>query len=226
MEYVIDTFVLLGILCFAGLWFFEIRAFNRTGSVKFNFLTYLPFELNRFKRDQKYSYIYPAVQVAGSVFFAVPLYLFALMVQNNGGSAIACFIFAAVMSLALIAYNIVSFIKLSAFKLHMIFSTIFVALTLTLNGLYMFFFTSENYVYTKGSLPQSMQIVMFIILMVIIIFEFFLMINPTYKRWARMVKVDAETYNRPKKCYLAILEWGTLLNLLLSYIPIFLIMYF
>jgi hypothetical protein len=148
------------------------------------------------------------------------------MVENNGGSVIPCFVFAAVMSLALIAYNIVSFIKLSAFKLHMVFSTIFVALTLALNGLYMFFFTSENYVFVKGSLPQSMQIVMFIILMAIIIFEFFLMINPTYKNWARMVKVDAETYNRPKKCYLAILEWGTMLNLLLSYIPIFLIIYF
>ncbi len=226
MEYVIISCILLGILCFATLLFFEIKAFNRTGSAKFNFLTYLPYELNRFKRDQKYSYLYPAVQVTGSVFLAIPSFVFAIMVEQNGGSVIPCFVFAGVISLALITFNIVSFIKLSAFKLHMVFSTIFVTLTLALNALYMFFFTSDSFVFVKGAPSQNLQIVMFIILIIIMIFEFFLMINPTYKNWARMVKVDAETFNRPKKCYLAILEWGTLLNLFLSYVPILLIIYF
>ena len=51
------------------------------------------------------------------------------------------------------------------------------------------------------------------------------MLNKNYKNWFKMVKVDAETYNRPKYCYLAILEWGTLLNLFLSFVPILIIIY-
>ena len=108
----------------------------------------------------------------------------------------------------------------------MVFSTIFVSLILVIYSLYLFFFTSSSYVYINGVLSQKMQIAMFIILILLMIFEFVLMLNPTYKNWAKMVKVDAETFNRPKKCYLAILEWGTFLNLLLSYIPIFIILYF
>ena len=226
MRHVIVIFIILGILSFASLWFVEIKAFNRTGSAKFNFLTYLPYEINRFKRDQKSSYVFPVIQVAGSIFFAFPLYLFAILVYQSGGSAIPCFVFAGVLSLALIVYNIVSFIKLSAFKLHMVFATILVSLTLCLDALYLFFLTSSKYYFLNGVISQNMQISLFIILIIFMIFEFFLMLNPTYKNWARMVKADAETFNRPKKCYLAILEWGTMLNLMLSYVPILIMLYF
>ncbi|MBP5694307.1 MAG: hypothetical protein J6X03_02485 [Bacilli bacterium] len=226
MGLVIVIFVLLSILTFLILWLNEIRGFNRTGSARFSFLTYLPYEINRFKRDQKSSYIYPFVQVAGSIFLAVPSYLFAIMVQQNGGSIVPCYVFAGLLTLALIAYNFLTFIKLSAYKLHMVFVTIFVSLTLGLDALYLFFCTSNNYMFINGIMSQGMQIAIFVIMILLMIFEFVLMLNRSYKNWAKMVKVDAETFNRPKRCYLAILEWGTFLNLVLTYIPVFIILYF
>ena len=79
--------------------------------------------------------------------------------------------------------------------------------------------------YGSGILSKEVQISTFVVSIILLIFEFILMLNPKYKNWFKMVKVDAETYNRPKFCYLAILEWGTLLNLILSYIPIIVVMF-
>ena len=226
MVIIIVIFVLLAILSFLILWLNEIRAFNRTGSFKFSFFTYLPYEINRFKRDQKSSYIFPFVQFAATIFLTVPAFLFAILVQEKGGSFIPCYVCASVLTLAMVAYNFVTFVKLSAYKLHMVCTTIFVSLTLALDALYLFFFTSNNYMFVNGVMNQSMQIALFVIIILLMIFQFVLMLNPTYKNWAKMVKVDAETFNRPKKCYLAILEWGTILNLILSYIPVIVILYF
>ena len=53
-----------------------------------------------------------------------------------------------------------------------------------------------------------------------IIFMIVLICNPSYKSWAKLVKVDAQTYNRPKYNYLAILEWGSFIVHLVSYIPL------
>jgi len=50
--------------------------------------------------------------------------------------------------------------------------------------------------------------------------------NPTYKNWSKMVKMNAEIYSRPQHCYLAIIEWGSFLSYLASFIPLIIMMFF
>lgn len=215
----------LGVLTLFVLYSFEIKDFNRTGAVKFKFYTRIPFELNRFKRDRKDSYVFPALQVVGSLLLIMPMLAFALDVQRLGGAITVAYTLFTIVTLAFATFNILTFIKLSNYKLHMIFTTIFVGLVLLLQTLFIFFFSSSNYMYGKGILSQGVQIANFVVSLIFIIIEFALMLNPQYKNWFRMVKVDAETYNRPKYCYLAILERGTLVNLILSYIPVAIVMF-
>ncbi len=215
----------LGIIVLFLVYYLEIKDFNRTGARKFKIYTFIPFEVNRFKRDRKDTYLYPALHVLGSILLLVPMLVFALDVQNKGGEVIVSYTLFTIMTLAFLAYNILTFIKLSNYTLHMVFTTLFVGLTLLLEILYIFFFSNDQFMYGNGILTKGVQISTFVVSIILIIFEFALMLNPKYKNWFKMVKVDAETYNRPKYCYLAILEWGTLLNLILSYIPIGIVMF-
>ena len=41
-----------------------------------------------------------------------------------------------------------------------------------------------------------------------------------------MVKVDAETFNRPRFNYLAMLEWGNFIIYILNLLPIGIVMFF
>ena len=216
------SFLIIGLMLY-----FEISYFNKTGSQKFGFFRFLPFEINSFKRNQSKSYLVPIVLFVGLLLSASPLLVFALDVVKNKGDITASFIFFTVYTLAIITFMFLYFIKMSNYKLHVIVVTIFSGLVLLLNTLYLFFFTSDGHSFDGEFLTQEVRIACLIIGFILLIFEFVLMFNPTYKRWLKMRTLDATTqFNRPKYCYLAMLEWGTLLNLLLTYIPLIIVYFF
>ena len=239
MDFRILVIVFLGIaiLLEAIVLAFHISSFNSTGAKKFKFYTYIPFELSfrlpTFSSGEYKNNLVAFLRKARTwIIKGVPhlmlimsMLSFALHVQFNGGDITAAYILFTVFTLANFFYVVLSQLKLSYYSSHMLFTTLFVASTLLLLSLYIFFFTNDHYNFGNGVLKKEIQIANFVISLILIVFEFVLMLNKNYKNWFKMVKVDAETYNRPKYCYLAILEWGTLLNLFLSFVPILIIIY-
>lgn len=225
LQYAFLLGAFLGIILLVGVYLFEGRSFSKTGNDKYNILRYFPFEINCFKRNNKASYIYPVVQLIGTLLISSCFLFFAIETWHNGGALIISFILFAISFLTALTYNALTFIKLSNYQLHLIFAVIFVCLNLLQLVLSLFFLTNANYYFVNPT-HQGTQITVFIIIFIILIFEAVLMFNPSYKRWNKMVKVDAETFNRPRFNYLAMLEWGNLIIYVLNLIPLGVMMYF
>ncbi len=243
MDFRILVVVFLGvaILLEAIVLVFHITSFNSTGAKKFKFYTYIPFELSfrvptlsSVLSNKEYESYFIAVlrKIISWIIIGIPNFMlvlsmlcFALYVQFNGGDITAAYILFTVFTLASFFFVVLTHLKLSYYSSHMLFTTLFVASTLLLLSLYIFFFTNDHYNFGNGIINKEVQITNFVISLILLIFEFGLMLNKNYKNRFKMVKVDAETYNRPKFCYLAILEWGTLLNLFLAFIPVLIIIY-
>lgn len=231
-------FFVLAVVAEIIVLFFHINSFNSTGAKKFKFYTYIPFELNcrlpvysssEFPSKFRSSLInITSVITKGipNLFLVASMLCFALHVQFTGGNITAAYILFSIFTLANFFFVILTQLKLSYYSSHMLFTTLFVASTLLLLSLYIFFFTNDHYYFGNGVIKKEIQIANFVITLILIIYQFVLMLNKNYKSWFKMVKVDAETYNRPKYCYLAILEWGTLLNIFLAFIPIFILIFF
>lgn len=239
MDFRILVVVFLGIaiLLEAIVLAFHITSFNSTGAKKFKFYTYIPFELSfrlptLSSGEYKNNFVAYLRRIRSWIIKGIPNFMlvlsmlcFALYVQFNGGDITAAYILFTVFTLANFFFVVLTHLKLSYYSSHMLFTTLFVASTLLLLSLYIFFFTNDHYNFGNGIINKEVQITNFVISLILIIFEFGLMLNKNYKNRFKMVKVDAETYNRPKFCYLAILEWGTLLNLFLVFIPVLIIIY-
>ena len=239
MDFRILVVVFLGIaiLLEAIVLAFHITSFNSTGAKKFKFYTYIPFELSfrlptLSSGEYKNNFVAYLRRIRTWIIKGIPNFMlvlsmlcFALYVQFNGGDITAAYILFTVFTLANFFFVVLTHLKLSYYSSHMLFTTLFVASTLLLLSLYIFFFTNDHYNFGNGIINKEVQITNFVISLILIIFEFGLMLNKNYKNRFKMVKVDAETYNRPKFCYLAILEWGTLLNLFLAFIPVLIIIY-
>ncbi len=239
MDFRILVVVFLGIaiLLEAIVLAFHITSFNSTGAKKFKFYTYIPFELSfrlptLSSGEYKNNFVAYLRRIRSWIIKGIPNFMlvlsmlcFALYVQFNGGDITAAYILFTVFTLANFFFVVLTHLKLSYYSSHMLFTTLFVASTLLLLSLYIFFFTNDHYNFGNGIINKEVQITNFVISLILIIFEFGLMLNKNYKNRFKMVKVDAETYNRPKFCYLAILEWGTLLNLFLAFIPVLIIIY-
>lgn len=240
MDFRIYVVALLGvaILVEALVLGFHIVKFNETGAKKFNFFTYIPYELSfrlpplreatKVNNFLFYFNIFKSwfLKIIPNLIMIVAMLMFALHVQFNGGDITAAYIIFSVFTLANVFYMILTNLKLSYYSEHMLVTTLFVISTVLLLTLYIFFFTNDHYNFGNGVPKKGMEITNFIIIIILIVFELVLMLNKNYKNWFKMVKVDAETYNRPKYCYLAMLEWGTLLNLFLAFVPVIIVLYF
>lgn len=213
-------FLIVGLLFIAGTLFTQITSFNRTGAKKFKFYTYLPFELTTYNGNIIQKTMTIIVKNFGEISLSIAMLMFALYAQQNGGDMMAAYILFAVYTLSMFSFCILKELKLSRYTAHMFATTFYVACTILLLSLYIFFFTNDRYNFGNGIINKGVQIANFVCTIVLLIFEFVLMLNKYYKNWFKMVKVDAETYNRPKYCYLAIVEWGTYLNLILSFLPV------
>ena len=184
--------------------------YNKTGSGKYSFLGNFPYELNQFKIHSKRSWIYEAMIIFSSLLLGFAIILFLI---NYYDRTILYFLFG-VMIVALVSFNCLFFIKLSNYRLHIIFALIFYFSTFLTFVLELLLLTSNTLMII------STPIINIIIGAIGVVFMAIILVNKNYKNWAKMVKIDAQTYNRPKYNYLAILEWGSFLALLLSYIPI------
>lgn len=214
------AFTFIGMACYLlaifGLGFFvwiESHAYNKTGSNHFSFFRTFPFEMNQFRRNKKSSSINIVVKIIISLLGATAGLMFVLYSRTSTNILVSAYILFFIDIIAIVAFNILTFIKLSNYKLHLIFLSIFISTTTLLDVLIIMFIGITNlFDYGLEVGPQTTILVLAILFLV---FESVLVLNPSYKTWDRMVKLDAETYNRPKFCYLAILEWGSLINLIL-----------
>lgn len=212
------TFVVLAFIFGFILFGYFIYKYNRTGSKKYNFLTYFPFELNGYRRHASSSFIDVSLMIVTYLLLIVPVVIFAIF--SNLPSS---YIMLAVYIFALTIFACLFFTKLSAFKLHVSFACIFVCLEVLYLLLSLTYYANENSAYV---INDEVRIIITIFIILQIIFEIILIVNPSIKDWAKKVRIDAETFSRPKYNYLAMLEWGTFLNFLLNYIVLILVSFF
>lgn len=217
------TLFVFGIILYAIVFTEQYVTFMQTGDKKYNFLRYFPYELNQFKLGNKKAYLFLAIEclavlslISSSLFAAI---YFAKTINNIHNS----YIMFVASALAIITFIILRFVKLTAFKTHLIFVTLNVVFNLLTLMLYYIFFTNSTYAYVSN---MSIRIVLIILILAIIAFEFVLMLNKTYLNWAKMVKMGAELVSRPKFCYLPMLEWGTFIVYLVSFIPLIIVLFF
>lgn len=200
-----------GIILFIFSFLFMSIAFNKTGSGKYSFFKFFPYELNQFKRNHKKSYIYEIFIILSSLLVIFSLIFYSLRFKET--SVIYYLVFISI--LAIFSFNILFFIKLNNYKLHIAFALIFyVSTILTI--------LSELFIFTNNNIPSfnvTNKTPIYIINIVLTLFMLILLLNPLYKKRNKMVKVGAD-YSRPKLNYLAILEWGTLLSYFISYISL------
>lgn len=208
------------ILVYIIMFTYWVLSFERTGSKKFNFLTYFPFELNAYRRNAKDSFLNFGLIIISFILFIAPSIIFALVHFNQGESKIISSVFLMIcFILGAIVFVLLLFTKLSLFKEHLILVCFFIGITMLLIVLEAIFFTSLKLTYYDVSKPYMSYITLAINILQLI-FEFVLLLNPKYKIFHKMVRIDAETFSRPKINYLACLEWGTFINLLICYIPL------
>lgn len=205
--------ILYGVLF--GIW---IMRFNRTGSKKFNFLSFFPFELNGFRRNAATRFLDIALLGLGAVCSIVPITIFAI----NEGFA-SSYILMGVYYLMVVCFLILLFTKLSNYRPHVLFAVIFGCLEFLFLALCITFFSITNPEYNGYFTNTVVSYVVLAIALVQFVFQIVLFFNPSRKGWAKMVKIDAETFARPKYNYMAGLEWGTFLNLILNYVIIVLV---
>ncbi len=201
---------IIGLLLIGFSFVFMILSFNNTGNEKYNFLKYLPFELNPFRRCLKKTYIYVALIILGSLFLISSLIVYFLIFNDK----IIFLTFLIMIFVSIFSFNILMFIKLSNTKIHLVFALIN-SFSILLSSLFEFMFLgSSNILIYSGS---SFNI---FITIINLIFCLVLIFNPSYKKWIKMVHVDSQTMYRVKFNYLAMLEWGSFIVTILNFIPL------
>lgn len=186
--------------------------YERNNSKKYNFLNGFMFEINNFRRYNKQSWLSLTCLILIMLLFISPSIFFILYGKGSLVYQIILILFSVISSGSMFA---LFFIKLSNYKLHIAFNSVFAISNLISIVLSTFFLGSGD---TYGFIYSSefSKVLIVILGIIFVILEALLMLNPTYKNWDRMVKVDASIYSRPKYCYLSILEWGSVIIYLLS----------
>ena len=187
--------------------------YQRNNSKAYNFLNNFMFEINNFRRYQKQSWLSLTVLILIGLLYIAPSVFFLL---NNRGSLVYQIMFIVMSTISSGSMIALYFIKLSNYKLHIAFNSVFTIsniIFLVLSILFLGSGESFGFIYNN----DSTKILIIILGIVFIVFQAILMLNPTYKSWDRMVKVDA-TYSRPKYCYLSILEWGSVIIFTINFI--------
>ena len=215
--------LIVGIILYAVVFVGQYVSFMQTGDKKYSFLRYFPYELNQFKLKNKNTYLFLAIECMAAFCLITSSLFAAIYFDKNLNNVYNSYIMFVASSLAMITFVILRFVKLTAFKTHLIFVTLNVVFNLLTLMLYYIFFTNPNYAYVSNA---SIRITLIILILLIIAFEFVLMLNKTYLNWAKMVKMNAELVSRPKFCYLPMLEWGTFIVYLASFIPLIIVLFF
>lgn len=200
---IIFTFLSFGLMALS---------YSKTGSAKYSPFSCFPFELNQFKRDQKRSWGLETAFLIGVLCFVFAAAFF--IVKNHTKSM--AYLIGILLIVDIVVFHVLFFIKLSNYKLHLIFAIIFYLLTFLIYLVEIFIFTNP---YSAGFIVSN-KVLIWIFTIIGIIFMLIIALNPSYKNWSKMVKVDAQTFYRPKYNYLAGLEWGSFLAYIISFIPL------
>lgn len=215
--------IVIGIILYSVVFASEYVFFMQTGDKKYNFLRFFPYELNQFKRHNKKTYLFLTIELLAFLCLSCGALFPAIYFAHKFNMVITSYSMFIVSMVSLISFLVLRFVKLTLFKSHLFFTSIFVSFNLLTLMLYYLFFTNPSYQYVT---EVPIKIVVIVVILLLVIFELILMFNKTYKNWAKMVKMDAELISRPKYCYLPMLEWGNFLIYILSFIPLIIVMFF
>ena len=215
--------MVVGLILYAIVFAGQYVSFMQTGDKKYNFLRYFPYELNQFKLRNKRTYVFLAIELVAALCFIASSLFAAMYFAFKLNVPISAYSMFVASALTMITFIVLRFVKLTAFKQHLLFVTLNVVFNLLTLMLYYLFFSNSQFPYVTTT---SVRIVVIILILILIVFEFVLMLNKTYKNWAKMVKMEAELTSRPKYCYLPMLEWGSFLVYVLSFIPLIVVLFF
>ena len=174
---IVLSILFVSLASFGGLFAYWIVQFNKTGSSQFAFTRYLPFELNRFRRSSKTRSLDLGWIILSIVLFIAPVIAFAI-VQN----LVSSYFIMIFLILEAIMFSLLLFTKLSNYHGHLVLVSIFVGLQLILSVIEFFYFGNTKYGYISTS-HVELAYVNIAIIMIQMIFEFVLILNPTYKGW-------------------------------------------
>lgn len=224
--------IIIGVIAILGfiiLFTFEVLKYNKTGAKKYNFLNSFPFELNCFRLNQKISWVFAVSLIVLSLSVVFPFLAFAIINTKNSIEAgirhvISCYLLFFISLISVSSFVLLNFIKLSNYRWHIICDAIFITSTMCLDILMMLLLGTTSLLHLV--IRNEIRVLIVIIGILILIFLAILMLNPTYKNWSKMMKYDADSYERPKYSYLCMLEWGVFLSLILLLVPLYLAMFF
>jgi len=176
---------IVGIIVLFFSYAFEFVKYGQTGSEKYSFLRNFPYELNQFKIDSSKSYILAIIEILGSCLFSVASLFFAINYQNvNPTSAYILF---AVSTFVILCFNVLRFVKLRNYRLHLLLTSIFVVSNLLLLLLYYFFFTNSDYGYAMINGVRITEIILILLLIIVLL------------KKRKEIKKELESYNHKKE---------------------------
>lgn len=219
-----------GTVILALCYTFEALKYAQTGAKKFNILNTFPFEINSFSRFNRNTYFLFILEIIGSLLLVLPSLFFALSTVSSNtvnivSQNVSAYLLFAFFTLDILVFNILRFVKLTNYTTHLVFDSLLIMFNLFIILTEFIFFTNSDYQFVMQN-DTVQRISLIVVTIILLIAQFALMVNPKYKDWAMLVKVDAETTSRPKVCYLAVLEWGSFIVTILSYIPILIVLFF
>ncbi|MGP1413541.1 MAG: hypothetical protein ACTTID_00145 [Bacillales bacterium] len=215
LSYITLILYLSSILFFIAGFLTEYFLYKDTGRSKYSFLKNFPYELNRFKLFSFKTYPVLALSLFGSFLYITAGIIFFIYFKNISGLFCNLFLLISIFIMQ-ISFIFIRFIKLNNYTAHLVNTSIYVCSNLLLLCLEYIFFTNVNFNFT---ILKKITIINTIVILILIISQFILMINPTHKNWAKCVDFKTELNSRPKISYLALLEWGTFFISILAFIP-------
>lgn len=227
-KYYAIPFIAAAIIGLFILYFLEIIKFNKTGAKKFSFFRYFPYELNCFRRNNRMSWVYAIGLIVCVMLFTIPYIGLTIEIAtsefpNNLFPEITTYIIFVLALIGAISFCLLNFVKLSNYTLHLVLDALLVASNMSgaiLSTLCFGTVLVDAYVKL-----DFIRVIIIVLGILNIIYMSILILNPSYKLWAKLVKYDADSYERPKFSYLPMIEWGNgiayLINLAILCVAIY-----
>ena len=192
----------------------SINNYNKGGVKKYNLFSNFLYELNGFRRYNKLSYTYFGALILLLVLMIMPYFVFFLKGRGDLAYRILILVFSIVSSSSIFA---LFFVKMSQYKLHLAFDCLLASSNVCLllvHALFIGLGDRAGFIFSN----KTFSILSLILGIVFVIVELALMLNPSYKKWFKMMSVNNDAQSRPKYCYLSVLEFGSLLVYVSSFI--------
>lgn len=210
------TFLIFALACVVVFVIFVIASFFQYGKngKQYNFFNNFLYELNGFRRYNKKSYIYLATLILLLILLICPYVIFFMVEGHSIIYKSLILVFSIVSSASIFA---LFFIKLTNYRLHIAFDALLGSSNMILFLIHAIFLSSTS---MGGFIFSSKAIYVLIVVLciVFIVAELLLIVNPSYKKRDKMIKLDNAGYSRPRICYLSILEFGSIIVYFASFI--------